>query len=330
MTERPFGRRVFVTGGAGFIARALYRRAEREGWPWQFTCYSRSDEKHRALQRLYPDVGIVRGDITTPDIEHLAAAMRGHDIVIHAAATKYVDRSEFAALDTIRVNTMGSMNVMEAAFLADVEAVIGISTDKAVAPVNIYGASKMAMERVFQDYAFLTGAPHIALVRYGNVIGSTGSVIPLFKHQLAELGSVTITNPDMTRFWMAADEAVDTIMHALHDVAQGSIALPANPRAMRIIDVAHAAVGMNNVDKIVTVGTRPGEKEHEALIHEAESLRALVHDEDGPESSFWWELFPPGHENVFDEAFTITSDAAPGGEMSAAEMAGLIEDAEGI
>ena len=316
-------RKVFVTGGAGFIARAIYRRAAQEDWPWEFTCYSRSDEKHRALNQQYPQVGIVRGDITTPDIQHLAAAMRGHDIVIHAAATKYVDRSEMAALDTIRINTLGSMNVMEAAFLAGVQSLVGISTDKAAAPVNIYGASKMAMERAFQDYAQLTGAPQISLVRYGNVIGSTGSVIPLFKHQLATTGHVTITNPDMTRFWMSADEAIDTIMHALYDAQQGSIALPSGLRAMRIIDVAHAAIGMEHVDKIVQVGERPGEKQHETLLMETEGPRAIWHPD-------WVELRPPGETPNADAPsyYALTSDQAK--RMSAPEMAALIADAEGI
>lgn len=314
---------VFITGGAGFIARAIYRRAGAESWPWEFTCYSRSDEKHRALNERYPEVGIVRGDITTPDIQHLAAAMRGHDIVIHAAATKYVDRSEMAALDTIRINILGSMNVMEAAFLAGVQHVVGISTDKAAAPVNIYGATKMAMERAFQDYASLTGSPQISLVRYGNVIGSTGSVIPLFKRQLAQDGRVTITNPDMTRFWMSADEAIDIILHALDDAQQGGIALPSDLRSMRIIDVAHAAIGMANVDSIVTVGERPGEKQHETLLLETEGPRAIWHHD-------WVELRPPGETpNVYEgNHVAITSDH--GERMSAVEMAELIADAEGI
>ena len=315
--------KVFITGGAGFIARAIYRRAKAESWPWEFTCYSRSDEKHRALNERYPQVGIVRGDITTPDVQHLAAAMRGHDIVIHAAATKYVDRSEFAALDTIRINTLGSMNVMEAAFLAGVQRIVGISTDKAVAPVNIYGATKMAMERAFQDYASLTAAPQISLVRYGNVIGSTGSVIPLFKKQLADNGRVTITNPDMTRFWMSADEAIKTILHALNDTQQGGIALPSDLRAMRIIDVAHAAIGMDHVDRIVTVGERPGEKAHETLLAETEGPRTIWHED-------WVELRPPGETPNGERPshLELTSDHAP--PMSAVEMANLIADAEAV
>ncbi|KKM71388.1 hypothetical protein LCGC14_1431110 [marine sediment metagenome] len=269
-------RKVFVTGGAGFIARAIYRRAAQEDWPWEFTCYSRSDEKHRALNQQYPQVGIVRGDITTPDIQHLAAAMRGHDIVIHAAATKYVDRSEMAALDTIRINTLGSMNVMEAAFLAGVQSLVGISTDKACSPVSIYGASKMAMERAFQDYAQLTGAPQISLVRYGNVIGSTGSVIPLFRRQAQE-GTITLTNPEMTRFWLTIEDAVDLIWAALKEPEGGTILIP-RCRSLTMAGVATACaileVGAELECEVARtiIGQRFGEKVHEELLTSVEMV----------------------------------------------------------
>lgn len=318
-------RRVFVTGGTGFLARAIYAANRDERWGWAFTCFSRSDDKQKALQARYPEVRTIRGDVAQQAQEYLIAAMQGHDTVIHTAANKYVDRSEFAALDTVRINIMGSLNVLEAAAAAGVETVVMISTDKAAAPVNIYGASKFVMERMAQDYATVStyGGPKIVGVRYGNVVGSTGSIVPVMKARVAAGLKVEITDPEMTRFWMSARDAVGIIQHAMYDAQPGSIVIPANTKAMTIMQVAHAAVGAENIGEIV--GARAGEKKHETLLLESEGPRAIWHPD-------WVELRPPGETpNAGEPAYTtIESDKPPGGFMSAAEMAGLIADAEAI
>ena len=307
--------KIFISGGAGFLARAIYRRARAEAWDCQFTAFSRDDSKHVALRKRYPEVVCVRGDVAG-DRDYLAAAMRGHDLVIHAAATKYVDLAETNVFDTVRVNVHGSENVAWAAMAAGVTRVVGISTDKACQPVNVYGATKMVMERVFVEADRLDSATEFTLCRYGNVIGSTGSVIPLFKTQLARDGHISITDPTMTRFWMSADDAVDTILYALNQAQHGSTVIP-SPKASSIMDVVDA---IGPCDFRV-VGIRPGEKLSEDLIHEQESVRAAKR------YPGFWELRPPG-EVVSSRQFRLNSSEAD--RIPSAELAALIADAETI
>lgn len=306
--------RILITGGTGFLARGIYRRALRENWNAEFTCFSRDDGKHVGIERRFPNVRCIKGDVAA-DVAHLASSMRGHDTVIHAAAVKYVDRAEFAARETKRVNIDGSQNVMDAAIRAGVGMVVGISTDKACAPVNIYGMSKAVMERMFSE-ASIPGTS-FRLVRYGNVVGSTGSVIPLFRDQLARTGKVSVTNPNMTRFWMGVDEAIDLIQIAAGDLTDGAIAVP-YVKAMRLGDVILAAMGEVPTD---IVGERAGEKRHEELVHFEESVRVRQHRD-------FFELMPVGNvQNV--ETFTLTS-ANPHHWMEQETMRALIADAETV
>ncbi|GAG09201.1 unnamed protein product, partial [marine sediment metagenome] len=198
--------KVLVTGGAGFLGRGILRRVERGGLDWEITVYSRDETKQDECRRRYPFARHVLGDVK--DADRLRVAMMGHDVVIHAAAMKYIPEAEVNASECVSVNVGGTQAMMRAADAAAVHRVVGISTDKAVQPVNVYGCSKMAMERLFADTAQFEGGPDFVCVRYGNVVGSTGSVIPLFRRQVEELGRVRITNPDMTRFWMSVDEAI--------------------------------------------------------------------------------------------------------------------------
>ena len=181
------------------------------------------------------------------------------------------------------------------------------------------------MERMLQDYASVAdfGGPKIVGVRYGNVVGSTGSVVPVFQQIVRDGGKVQITDPEMTRFWMSTDEAIDVIMHAINDADPGGIVIPARTKAMNIMNVAHAAVGVENVGDIV--GARPGEKKHETLLLESEGPRSIWHPD-------WVELRPPGETpNVGMPSYlAITSDKPPGGFMLAGQMAQLIKDAEDI
>lgn len=256
---------VFVTGGAGFLARALYRRARAEGWPCRFTAFSRDDHKHAALRRDFPEVACVRGDVAG-DLELLAAAMAGHQTVIHAAAAKHVDLSEFNVWDTSRTNEDGSKAVAWAAVRARVGRVIAISTDKVCHAVNTYGMTKAMMERLLIEANHFSEETTFALARYGNVLGSTGSVLTVWKAMLAKDGFVTATDPDMTRFWLTADQAVNLILIAAGAPA-GTITIPRAPALamsdMRAWFLPEAEFRYG--------GLRPGEKRYEELLTREEA-----------------------------------------------------------
>jgi len=184
--------------------------------------------------------------------------------------------------------------------------------------VNVYGMTKAVMERLFQEEQQYSQHPAFTCVRYGNVIGSTGSVVPMFRRQYEEAGRVRITNPNMTRFWMGVDEAIEFIHIALREVNSGSIVIPP-ARAMRLEDVARAAT--NDDVEIEIIGERPGEKKHELLVHHEESVRVRRH-------SGFFELRPPGSPAT-GEAFTVASHT-PRYFMEPKEMRELIADAEEV
>lgn len=319
---------VLVTGGAGFLGRAIIRRATREKWPADFTVYSRDETKQWELKHRYPDVRCVLGDVC--DLGRLEALMSGIDYVIHAAAVKYIPEAEFNAEEAIRVNYEGSRAVARAAARAGVQKVVGISTDKACAPLNTYGASKMLMERLFGE-ANRWADTRFTTVRYGNVIGSTGSVIPLFARQVREHGEITVTDPRMTRFWLSVDEAIALILIAFAeaDARPGSTFVGANP-AMSIISLADAvwrSEGRRGAVAVKTIGIRPGEKLHESLFNEQEAPRAS-----------WREGLPPGYTLAPATAPALNEPGIPSGYSSdnpfrwleADEMMRLIEDAKGV
>lgn len=318
---------VLITGGAGFLARAIYRRARREGWDARFSCLSRDDSKHAALQKRYPEVQTVVADVGLAAVERLTDLMLGFDTVIHAAAWKYVDRGEAAAIATIETNVLGSMRVAEAARRARVQRVIGISTDKATLPVNNYGATKFLMERVFQEASRL-GDTQFTVVRYGNVAASTGSVIPIWREQAAAGKPIRLTDPDMTRFWMSPDEAVDTVLVGLA-CASGVVAIP-ECRAMSMHDLVLTVLGYDEHRELPTdgsveiIGIRPGEKRHESLVQRAESVRAARG------MGGYVYLAPPDSEARHTVPFEMTSDDPPGGWIAPADMRAIIADAEGI
>lgn len=267
---------ILITGGSGFLGRAILHRAARENWPARFTIYSRHEDALYRLPHLFPQLNIrcVTGSIC--NLDRLATAMAGHDTVIHAAAVKFVPEAEYNVLETVEINVQGSINVALAARIAGVMRVIGVSTDKACLPVNLYGATKMIMERTFSE-ADTWGGPHFICTRYGNVIGSTGSIVPVFRRQLEQYGCVKITDPEMTRFWLRPSDAVDLIVAAsrMIDEFAGSIIVP-RPKAAWIDDVARAVAGEARIE---IIGARPGEKRHEALISDYEAARTLRCDD---------------------------------------------------
>lgn len=281
--------KILVTGGAGFLGRGLLRRAERESWPCEFTVYSRDETKQATVRARWPGTRCVLGDVR--DRDRLESVMVGHDVVVHAAAIKYVPEAEFNVAEAIAVNVGGTENVARAAVRAGVGLVIGVSTDKACRPVNVYGMTKALGERLFTE-AQGWGTTVFRTARYGNVVGSTGSVIPLFYRQLAETGAVSVTDPNMTRFWLSIDEAIDILLID-HDVP-GAVVVP-RCGAMRMGDLAAAIAG----DGVRVVGIRPGEKQHEELLQFEESVRAVQHGNH-------YVLAPSG-EKTGDEGFTYAS-----------------------
>lgn len=254
------GHRILITGGSGFLGRGIMRQLHDN----EFTVYSRDEYKQDLCRQKFPNARYIIGDVR--DVDRLTLAMYDADTVIHAAAMKYIPEAEANVGECININVNGSHAVLQAARAAGVQKVIGISTDKACMPVNTYGITKALMERIFDEQSRYINC---SCVRYGNVIGSTGSVIPVFERQLREKGFVTVTGPYMTRYWISIDDAVKLILLAL-DASPGEIVIPM-PSAMTTGDLAKSLAG----DKIEIIGLRPGEKAHENLLHSQESVRAV-------------------------------------------------------
>jgi UDP-N-acetylglucosamine 4,6-dehydratase len=214
------------------------------------------------MRKFFPDVNYVKGDIR--NLETLRMAMVGHDVVIHAGATKVIPVSEYYSIDTIEINVLGSQNVCIAARETGVEHVLGISTDKACHPANLYGATKMLMEKVFQEYARVPGMDaQYHLVRWGNVLESTGSVIETWKDTVTEGKPVKITDGTMTRFWLSPSQAVDYVIAALK-FDTGRIYAPKIP-ALAIKRLLEYVFPEKSYD-LENMPLRPGEKMHETLI----------------------------------------------------------------
>lgn len=315
---------ILITGGSGFLGRAILRKAERESWPAKFTIYSRDETKQWELKRRYPEARCVLGDVAR-DVERLLAVANGHDTIIHAAAVKYIPEAEHNVFETVDVNINGSRNVAMAAIGAGVKTVIGISTDKACGPLNVYGMTKGVMERMFSE-ANRMGRTNFVNVRYGNVIGSTGSVIPVFKKQLEDYNEIRVTDSKMTRFWLSADDAIDLIVNA-HDNAE---VLPSHTfisacPAMRIVDLAEAVwltCNRNSDTPIVFTGIRPGEKMHEALFNEQEAPRTR-------DLGDGFVMSPATSVGKMPNRMAYSSDQ-PRRWLSVQEMVDYIGDAEGI
>lgn len=255
---------IFVTGGAGTLGRAIAQRRKEQGWTGKLTVYSTDEHKHAYMRSLYPDVNFIQGDIRNS--ETLYNAMVGHDVVIHAAAVKVIPASEIASVDTVDVNVNGSLVVCFTAVRAGVAHVLGISTDKACHPANAYGATKMFMEKIFQEYARIEHVhTEFHLVRYGNVIESTGSVVEAWRNAVAKGEPVKITDENMTRFWLSPSQAVDYVIDAL-EFDQGLIYVP-KMKSLSIGKLMEFALGKELLDVTVQkIPLRPGEKAHETLV----------------------------------------------------------------
>lgn len=294
-----FKGQVLLTGGAGFLGRGIMRQADRESWPCEFTVYSRSEQQQFQCRSRFPSARYVLGDVR--DTERLSLIMTGHDIVVHAGALKFVAESESNVSECIDINIGGTSSVIRACRASGVPQVVLISTDKAVEPANVYGMTKALAERMFAEASRVPGDTKFVTVRYGNVIGSTGSLIPAFMQQLAQLGHVNVTSLEATRYWLTVDQAVDLIELALTQVS-GSMVIP-HARAMALREIVQYVAE----EKFQVHGLRPGEKLHEKLLTTAESLRALgdtlCYDDE-------YVVYHPDRKIAQGPGYELTSDLA--------------------
>jgi UDP-N-acetylglucosamine 4,6-dehydratase len=266
------GATILLTGGTGSFGKAFLNRVTTDYPNSVVRVYSRDELKQSELRGLY-DSDRVRwliGDVR--DRSRMARAAQGCDVLIHAAAMKQVPACEYNPFEAVRTNVLGAQHVVDAAIDAGVARVVALSTDKAVNPVNLYGATKLCAEKiVVQGNAYAAQfETRLSCVRYGNVVGSRGSVVPLFLQQ-AQQGQVTITDERMTRFWITLRQAVDLVLHALEHTRGGEVFIPKIP-SMRVVDLAEAiAPGA----KREVIGIRPGEKLHELLITSDEARHTV-------------------------------------------------------
>jgi len=260
---------VLVTGGTGSFGKKFTKILLAEKNPKKIIIFSRDELKQHEMRTAGfndPRLRYFIGDVR--DRERLVRAMHGVDIVVHAAALKQVPACEYNPMEAIKTNIMGTSNVVEAALDVGVEKVLALSTDKAVNPVNLYGATKLAAEKlVIQSNAYAAGkATRYSCVRYGNVVGSRGSVVPLFLKQRAS-GVITITDDRMTRFWLSLEQGVHFVIDCIEQMAGGEVFVPKIP-STTIIDLAKAIAPEAEIE---IIGIRPGEKLHEVLISEDEA-----------------------------------------------------------
>lgn len=298
---------VLVTGGTGSFGQKFTEILLKEHKPRAIRIYSRGELKQVEMERNFNDerLRFLIGDVR--NLRRLRRAMDGVDIVVHAAALKHVPVCEYNPIEAVETNITGAENVINAALDSEVEKVIAVSTDKAVQPVNLYGATKLVAEKLFVQGNAYSGKrkTRFACVRYGNVVGSSGSVIPLFLRQ-KESGEVTITDERMTRFWITLEQGVKFVINSTAVMEGGEIFVPKIP-SMKIADLADAiAPGA----KRKVIGIRPGEKLHEILLTEEEARHTKELDNYfiiEPEHQFWGGgNHPEGKE--LPEAFEYTSD----------------------
>lgn len=266
------GKTILVTGGTGSFGKAFIKEVLAKHAPATVRVYSRDELKQWEMEKEFkhhPKLRFLIGDVR--DAERLKRACEGVDIIVHAAALKHVGACEYNPMEAIKTNVNGAMNVINAALDNNVPRVIALSTDKAASPVNVYGATKLCSDRLFiQSNSYRGARPTMfSVVRYGNVMGSRGSVIPLFKKQMKE-GELTITDERMTRFWITLPQAVNFVITSLGMMKGGELFVPKIP-TMKLLDLAKTIAPDA---KCRVVGIRAGEKLHECLITSEEGRLA--------------------------------------------------------
>jgi UDP-N-acetylglucosamine 4,6-dehydratase (inverting) len=281
------GKIILLTGGTGSFGQKFTDTLLKEHNPERIRIYSRGELLQYEMEKKFSDdrLRFFIGDVR--DKDRLSRAMNDVDIVVHAAALKHVPACEYNPLEAVKTNIDGTKNMIETAIDNGVARVLGLSTDKAVHPVNLYGATKMVAEKLFIQGNYYSGARKIkfSCVRYGNVVGSRGSVVPLFIEQRIT-GTITITDERMTRFWLTLEQGVQFVIECIGNMKGGEIFVPKIP-SMKITDLARAIAPEA---KIKTIGIRPGEKLHEVLLTEDEARHSRefkTHYLIEPELPFW-------------------------------------------
>lgn len=303
------GKTVLITGGTGSFGQACLRVLLEQHDVRAVRVFSRDELKQTELQARYAGEARLRfliGDVR--DRERLIRATRGVDVMLHAAALKHVPVAEYNPFEAVQTNIVGAENVVAAAIENQVPTTLLLSTDKAVNPVNLYGATKLCAEKIVtQGNAYAADSPaRFATVRYGNVVGSRGSVVPLFLRQ-AEAGELTITDERMTRFWITLPQAVEFVLSRGAMMEGGEVYVPKIP-SMRVVDIAEAIAP--DVPRRIT-GIRPGEKLHEVLLTEDEARHAVELDDAfviHPEFPSW-RHHPFAGGTPVPEGFRYSSDA---------------------
>jgi len=257
---------ILVTGGTGSFGNKFVRHALEKLDPAKLIVFSRDELKQFEMQQIfpgdkYPPMRYFLGDVR--DRERLYRAFDGVDIVVHAAALKQVPAAEYNPLEVIKTNVLGAGNIIDAAIDRGVKKVIALSTDKAASPINLYGATKLCSDKLFVSGNYYSGVhgTKFSVVRYGNVVGSRGSVVPFFQER-RKTGLLPITDPRMTRFWITLDQGVDFVIKSLDRMNGGELFVPKIP-SMNIMDLAQAIAPECRTE---VVGIRPGEKLHELMI----------------------------------------------------------------
>jgi UDP-N-acetylglucosamine 4,6-dehydratase len=304
---------VLVTGGTGSFGKEFTSIVLQKYRPKRLVILSRDELKQHEMRSQFPDGGNspVRyfiGDIR--DRERLYRAFQGIDVVVHAAALKQVPACEYNPFEAIQTNIVGAKNIIDAAIDRGVKKVIAISTDKAVNPVNLYGATKLCAEKLFVQGNTYAGqaVTRFSCARYGNVMGSRGSVVPIFLEQ-AKQGKITVTDARMTRFWLTLKHGVEFVVRCIDQMHGGEIFVPKIP-SMSMMELAGAIAPGCQIEYI---GIRPGEKLHEVLISEDE-VRNCVEIEDMyiiRPSHPWWSHQNWSHAQAVAEGFRYSSDTNP-------------------
>ena len=284
-------KRVLVTGGTGSLGKVLVRRllTGEIGLPKQITVFSRDEAKQHSMRLAFQHLRNATDEIIYHNFEQLlqfrigdvrdphsvATALRNADVVFNAAALKQVPSCEYFPYEAVQTNVIGAENIIRAIHenSLPVDTVVGVSTDKACKPVNVMGMTKAVQERLFIRANLDSPGTRFICVRYGNVLASRGSVIPLFHEQIRRHGPVTLTTTEMTRFLLSLEQAVDTIFAALKEAEPGETYIPRVPSSL-VTHIAEALIGEEKIEIVVT-GIRPGEKVHEILVSEEEAYRTI-------------------------------------------------------